>query len=40
MEHGEPFVIPNSEGQRTTPTIVGFTAKGERLVGQPPKTKS
>jgi molecular chaperone DnaK len=39
MEHGEPFVIPNSEGQRTTPSIVGFTAKGERLVGQPAKNQ-
>lgn len=39
MENGEPFVIPNSEGQRTTPSIVGFTAKGERLVGQPAKNQ-
>ncbi len=34
MEGGVPQVIPNQEGARTTPSIVGFTAKGERLVGQ------
>ena len=34
MEGGEARVIPNKEGARTTPSIVGFTAKGERLVGQ------
>ncbi len=39
MEGGEPVVIQNSEGQRTTPSIVGFTAKGERLVGQPAKNQ-
>ncbi len=39
MEGGEPTVIQNSEGQRTTPSIVGFTAKGERLVGQPAKNQ-
>ncbi len=39
MENGEPVVIPNSEGQRTTPSIVAFTAKGERLVGQPAKNQ-
>ena len=39
MEGGEPHVIQNSEGQRTTPSIVGFTAKGERLVGQPAKNQ-
>lgn len=39
MENGEPFVIPNSEGQRTTPSVVAFTAKGERLVGQPAKNQ-
>jgi molecular chaperone DnaK len=33
MEGGVPQVIPNQEGARTTPSIVGFTAKGERLVG-------
>jgi molecular chaperone DnaK len=39
MEGGEPVVIQNSEGQRTTPSIVGFTGKGERLVGQPAKNQ-
>ncbi len=39
MEGGEPIVISNSEGQRTTPSIVGFTAKGERVVGQPAKNQ-
>ncbi len=34
MEGGEPVVIPNSEGSRTTPSMVGFTDNGERLVGQ------
>ena len=34
MEGGEPTVIPNSEGSRTTPSIVAFTDGGERLVGQ------
>ena len=33
MEGGEPVVIPNSEGSRTTPSMVGFTEAGERLVG-------
>ncbi|QKV80296.1 molecular chaperone DnaK [Amycolatopsis sp. Hca4] len=33
-EAGEPRVIPNSEGARTTPSVVGFTESGERLVGQ------
>ncbi|MFA5514525.1 MAG: molecular chaperone DnaK, partial [Sphaerochaetaceae bacterium] len=39
MENGDSIVIQNSEGQRTTPSIVGFTAKGERLVGQPAKNQ-
>jgi molecular chaperone DnaK len=39
MEGGEPVVIQNSEGQRTTPSIVAFTSKGERLVGQPAKNQ-
>ncbi len=34
MEGGEPIVIPNAEGNRTTPSVVAFTEKGERLVGQ------
>jgi len=34
MEGGEAVVIPNSEGSRTTPSMVGFTEAGERLVGQ------
>ena len=33
MEGGEPTVIPNAEGARTTPSVVGFNDKGERLVG-------
>ena len=33
MEGGEPTVIPNAEGGRTTPSVVGFTEEGERLVG-------
>ncbi len=39
MEGGEPVVIQNAEGQRTTPSMVAFTAKGERLVGQPAKNQ-
>ena len=34
MEGGEPKVIPNEEGGRTTPSVVAFTQNGERLVGQ------
>ena len=34
MEGGEPVVIPNSEGARTTPSVVAFSKEGERLVGQ------
>lgn len=37
---GEPVVIPNQEGQRTTPSVVAFTDKGERLVGQVAKRQS
>ncbi|GMO69054.1 MAG: molecular chaperone DnaK [Treponemataceae bacterium] len=39
MEGGEAIVIQNAEGGRTTPSIVGFTAKGERVVGQPAKNQ-
>ncbi|MDP2312451.1 MAG: molecular chaperone DnaK [Pseudomonadota bacterium] len=34
LEHGEPLVIPNDEGSRTTPSVVAFTREGDRLVGQ------
>ena len=34
LEGGQPVVIPNQEGGRTTPSVVAFTDKGERLVGQ------
>ena len=34
MEGGDPVVIPNAEGGRTTPSVVGFTKDGERLIGQ------
>jgi molecular chaperone DnaK len=40
MEHGEPVVIPNSEGSRTTPSVVAITESGERLVGQIAKRQS
>jgi molecular chaperone DnaK len=39
MEGGQPVVIQNAEGQRTTPSIVAYTEKGERLVGQPAKNQ-
>jgi len=39
MEGGEPKVIPNEEGGRTTPSIVAFTKSGERLVGQVAKRR-
>ncbi len=39
MENGEPVVIQNSEGGRTTPSIVGFTTKGDRIVGAPAKNQ-
>ncbi|MDR1904594.1 MAG: molecular chaperone DnaK [Treponema sp.] len=39
LEGGEPVVIQNSEGGRTTPSIVGFTSKGERVAGQPAKNQ-
>lgn len=40
MEGGNPVVIPNSEGARTTPSIVAFTKTGERLVGEPAKRQA
>ena len=40
MEGGEPVVIANSEGARTTPSVVGFTKTGERLVGQVAKRQA
>lgn len=40
MEGNEPVVIPNSEGHRTTPSIVGFTDNGERKVGDPAKRQA
>lgn len=40
MEGGEPVVIANSEGARTTPSVVGFTKTGDRLVGQVAKRQA
>ncbi len=40
MEGGKPVVIPNGEGQRTTPSIVAFSKNGERLVGDPAKRQA
>jgi molecular chaperone DnaK len=40
MEGNEPVVIPNSEGHRTTPSIVAFTDSGERKVGEPAKRQA
>jgi molecular chaperone DnaK len=40
MEGNEPIVIPNSEGKRTTPSIVGYVNEGERKVGDPAKRQS
>ena len=40
MEGGEPVVIPNAEGTRTTPSIVAFAKNGERLVGQAAKRQA
>src|SRR5205823_14502847 len=40
MEGGQPVVIPNQEGGRTTPSVVAFTKSGERLVGQVAKRQA
>ena len=40
LEGGEPVVIANAEGNRTTPSVVGFTKDGERLVGQVAKRQA
>lgn len=40
MEGGQPTVITNAEGERTTPSIVGFTKSGERLVGETAKRQA
>src|SRR5262249_26752616 len=39
IEAGEPSVIPNAEGGRTTPSVVAFTKDGQRLVGAPPNAQ-
>ena len=40
MEGGEPVVIPNAEGNRTTPSVVAFSKTGERMVGQVAKRQA
>ena len=40
MEGGEPVVVPNAEGGRTTPSVVAFAKNGERLVGQAAKRQA
>ena len=40
MEGGHPTVISNTEGSRTTPSVVAFTKTGERLVGEPAKRQA
>ena len=40
LEGGDPVVVPNSEGSRTTPSVVGFSKDGERLVGQVAKRQA
>ena len=40
MEGNEPVVIPNSEGGRTTPSVVAFAKNGDRLIGQPAKRQA
>ena len=40
MEGGKPVVVANTEGARTTPSVVAFTKTGERLVGEPAKRQA
>ena len=40
MEGGQPVVVANAEGARTTPSVVAFTKSGERLVGEPAKRQA
>jgi molecular chaperone DnaK len=40
MEGGEPLVLENSEGKRTTPSVVAFTKSGERMVGDAAKRQA
>ena len=40
VENGEPVVIPNAEGSRTTPSVVAFSKEGERIVGQVAKRQA
>ena len=40
LENNQPVVITNSEGQRTTPSVVAFTKNGERLVGEAAKRQA
>mgnify|MGYP001179502089 CR=1 FL=1 len=40
IEGGEPVIIPNAEGNRTTPSVVAYSKKGERLVGEPAKRQA
>jgi molecular chaperone DnaK len=40
LEGGEPVVVPNSEGSRTTPSVVGFSKNGEILVGEVAKRQA
>ena len=40
LEGGEPQIIANNEGMRTTPSVVAFTKDGERIVGEPAKRQA
>ena len=40
IEGGEPVIIPNAEGNRTTPSVVAYSKKGERLVGETAKRQA